>query len=89
MKSPQLMSGRGRFTAVAVGAAVVLTLAGSAVAAMYDRPGTAAFADTLSFAVALAAVAVVGAVVTSARIPMRTGWLAGEARSACLLALGT
>jgi signal transduction histidine kinase len=75
MKSPQLTPGRGRFTAAAVGAAVVLTLAGSAVAAMYDRPGTAVFADTLSFAFALAAVAVVGAVVTLAVPGNRVGWL--------------
>ena len=75
MKSPQLTPGRGRFTAATVSAAVVLTLAGSAVAAMYDRPGTAVFADTLSFAFALAAVAVVGAVVTLAVPGNRVGWL--------------
>ena len=75
MKSPQLTPGRGRFTAAAVGTAVVLTLAGSAVAAMYDHPGTAVFADTLSFAFALAAVAVVGAVVTLAVPGNRVGWL--------------
>ena len=75
MKIPQLTPGRGRFTAVAAGAAVALTLAGSAVAAIYDRPGTAVFADTLSFALALAAVAVIGAVVTLAVPGNRVGWL--------------
>jgi signal transduction histidine kinase len=75
MKSPRLTPDRGRFTAAAVSAAVVLTLAGSAVATIYDRPGTAVFADTLSFAFALAAVAVVGAVVTLAVPGNRVGWL--------------
>ena len=75
MKIPQLTPGRGRFTAAAAGAAVVLTLAGSAVATIYDRPGTAVFADTLSFALALAAVAVIGAVVTLAVPGNRVGWL--------------
>jgi signal transduction histidine kinase len=75
MKIPQLTAGRCRFTAVAAGAAVVLTLAGSAVATICDRPGTAVFADTLSFALALAAVAVIGAVVTLAEPGNRVGWL--------------
>ena len=66
---------RGRFTAAAVGAAVVLTLAGSVIATAYDQPGTAVFADTLSLAFALAAVAVVGAVITLAVPGNRTGWL--------------
>ena len=66
---------RGRLTAAAAGAAVVLTLAGSVIATAYDRPGSAVFADTLSFAFVLAAVAVVGAVITLAVPGNRTGWL--------------
>jgi hypothetical protein len=42
---------------------------------MNGRPGTAVFADTLSVAFALAAVAVVGAVITLAVPGNRTGWL--------------
>ena len=45
MKSPLRTAGRGRFTAAAVGPA-----AGTA----DDHPGTAVFADTLSFAFAIA-----------------------------------
>jgi signal transduction histidine kinase len=75
MESPPLTPARGRFTAAAAGAAVVLTLAGSVVATSYDHSGTAVFADTLSFGLALAAVAVVGAVVTLAVPGNRVGWL--------------
>ena len=75
MDSPPLAPARGRFTAAAAGAAVVLALAGSVVAASYGHPGTAVFAGTLSFALALAAVAVVGAVVTLAVPGNRVGWL--------------
>ena len=70
MESPPLAPVRGRLTAAAAGVAVVLTLAGTVVATSYDHPGTAVFAGTLSFVLALAAVAVVGAVVTLA-VP---GW---------------
>ncbi len=66
---------RGRLTAAAAGGAVVLTLAGSVVAIAYDRPGTAVFADTLSFVFALATLAAVGAVITLAVPGNRTGWL--------------
>jgi hypothetical protein len=45
------------------------------VATSYDRPGTAIFADTLSFGFVLAAIAVVGAVVTLAVPGNRAGWL--------------
>jgi len=75
MKSPQPALVRGRFPAAAAGAAVLLALAGSAVATSYDRPGTAIFADTLSFGFVLAAIAVVGAVVTLAVPGNRAGWL--------------
>jgi len=75
MESPPLAPGRGRFTAAAASTAVVLALAGSVVAASYDRPGTAIFADTLSFCFVLAAIAVVGAVIALAVPGNRTGWL--------------
>jgi signal transduction histidine kinase len=75
MKSPLPPPARVRFTAAAAGAAVLLALAGSAVATSYDRPGTAIFADTLSFGFVLAAIAVVGAVITLAVPGNRAGWL--------------
>ena len=65
----------GRFTAVAVAAAVLVAVAGCAVATAYDRAGTAVFADTLSFAFAVGAIAVVGAIVTLAVPGNRVGWL--------------
>jgi formate/nitrite transporter FocA (FNT family) len=72
MGSPPLAPARGRFRAAAAGAAVVLTLAGSVVATSYDHPGTAVLAGTLSFTLALAAVAVVGALSPSRC--RETGW---------------
>lgn len=75
MESALSAPGAGRFTAAAAGAAVVVVLAGAAVAPAYDRAGTAVFADTLSFAFAVGAVAVVGAVVTLAVPGNRVGWL--------------
>ena len=75
MESPPLSPASSRFTAAAAGAAVVVALAGSAVAPVYDRVGTGVFADTLSFAVAVAAVTVVGAVITLAVPGNRVGWL--------------
>jgi hypothetical protein len=66
---------RGRVTAAAVAAAVVLAVVGSVVAAAYDRPGTAVFAGTLSLALVVAVVAVVGAIVTLAVPGNRVGWL--------------
>src|SRR5690348_16070282 len=75
MDSPALAYARGRLTAAAASAAVVLTLTGSAVAVAYDRAGTAVFADTVSFGVVLAVIAVVGAVVVLAVPGNRTGWL--------------
>jgi signal transduction histidine kinase len=66
---------RGRLAAAAAGAAVVVAVAGGAVATAYDRVGTAVFADALSFSLAIAAVAVVGAVVTLAVPSNRVGWL--------------
>jgi signal transduction histidine kinase len=75
MKSPPSAPVAGRFTAAAAGTAVVVALAGSAVAPAYDRAGTAVFADTLSFAFAVAAVALVGAVITLAVPGNRVGWL--------------
>jgi hypothetical protein len=75
VESPPPAPVSGRFTAAAAGAAVVVALAGSAVAAAYDRAGTAVFAGTLSVAFAIAAVAVVGAVITLAVPGNRVGWL--------------
>jgi hypothetical protein len=75
MESPPSVPASGRFTAVAVGAAVVVALAGSAIAPAFDRAGSAVFADTLSFAFAVGAVAVVGAVITLAVPGNRVGWL--------------
>ena len=87
MTSPPRAADRGRFTAAAVVAAVVLAVAGSAVGTAYDRPGTAMFADTLSFAFVIAAVAVVGAIVTLAVPGNRVGWLLLAA--AAVLGVGT
>jgi len=78
----------GRFTAAAAGAAVVVTLAGSVVAIAYDRPGTAVFAGTLSFAFVLAVLAVVGAVITLAVPGNHTGWLLLAAAAAMGVAVG-
>src|SRR5580658_7453542 len=75
MESAPPAPAAGRLTAAAAGAAVVVALAGAAVAASYDRAGTAVFAGTLSFAFAVGAVAVVGAVVTLAAPGNRVGWL--------------
>jgi len=75
MQSPPSAPASGRFTATAAGAAVVAALAGCAVATAYDRAGTAVFAGTLSFTFAIAAVAVVGAVITLAVSRNRVGWL--------------
>ena len=87
MKRPPRAADRGRVSAAAVAAAVVLAVAGSAVGTAYDRPGTAVFADTLAFAVAIAVVAVVGAVVTLAVPGNRVGWLMLAA--AAVLGVGT
>ena len=87
MKSPPRAADRGRVTAAAVVAAVVLAVAGSAVGTAYDRPGTAVLAGTLSFAFAIAVVAVVGAIVTLAVPGNRVGWLMLAA--AAVLGVGT
>ena len=68
-------SARDRVTTVAAGAAVVVALAGAAAATAYARVGGAAWAGMLSVAIAIAAVAVVGAVVTLAVPGNRVGWL--------------
>jgi signal transduction histidine kinase len=81
MQRPELVQSlpaapvRSRVTAAAACAAVVVALAGGATATAYDRAGAAVFADALSFALAIAAVAVVGAVVTLAAPSNRVGWL--------------
>src|SRR5580693_1833396 len=88
MQSAPPQPRRGRFTAAAAGAAVVVTLAGSVVAIAYDRPGTAVFAGTLSFAFVLAVLAVVGAVITLAVPGNHTGWLLLAAAAAMGVAVG-
>ncbi len=75
MESPLQAPARGRVTAAAASAAVVLALTGSAVAVAYDRAGSAVFADTLCIGVVLAVIAVVGAVVVLAVPGNLTGWL--------------
>lgn len=87
MKSPPRAADRGRLTAAAVVAAVVLAVVGSAAGTAYDRPATAVFAGTLSFAVAIAVVAVVGAIITLAVPGNRVGWL--MLASAAILGVGT
>ena len=87
MTSPPRADDRGRVTAAAVIAAVVLAVAGSAAGTAYDRPATAVFADTLSFAVAIAVTAVVGAIVILAVPGNRAGWLMLAA--AAVLGIGT
>jgi signal transduction histidine kinase len=75
MGSPPPVPVSSRSSAVAAGAAVVIALAGCAIATAYDQAGSAVFAATLSFALAVGAVAVVGAVVTLAAPGNRVGWL--------------
>ena len=87
MTSPPRADDRGRVTAAAVIAAVALAVAGSTVGTAYDRPATAVFADTLSFAAAIAVTAVVGAIVTLAVPGNRVGWLMLAA--AAVLGVGT
>jgi hypothetical protein len=86
MKRPPRAADRGRVTAAAVVAAVVLAVAGPAAGTAYDRPGTV-FAGTLSSAVAIGVVAVVGAIVTLAVPGNRVGWLMLAA--AAVLGVGT
>ena len=86
MTSPPRTEDGGRFIAAMVAAAVVLAVVGSAVATAYDR-GTAMFADTLSFALVVAVVAVVGAIVTLTVPGNRVGWLLLSA--ATVLGIGT
>ena len=87
MTSPPRADDRGHLTAAAVIAAVVLAVAGSVIGTAYDRQATAVFADTLSFAVAIAVTAVVGAIVTLAVPGNRAGWLMLAA--AAVLGIGT
>jgi hypothetical protein len=75
MRSLTLAPASGHATAVAAGAAVAAALAGSVTAAAFDQAGTAVFAETLSFGIAVSAVAVTGAVITLAVPGNRVGWL--------------
>jgi signal transduction histidine kinase len=87
MASAPRPSHRGRLTAAAVVAAVVLAVVGPAAGTAYDQPGTAVFADTVSFAFAVAVVAVVGAIIALAVPGNRVGWLMLAA--AAVLGIGT
>ena len=75
MESPPSAPASGRFMAAVTGAAVLVAVAGAVTATAYDQAGTGVFAATLSFALAVVAVAVVGAVVTLAVPGNRVGWL--------------
>jgi signal transduction histidine kinase len=75
MRSLPLAPASGRVTAVAAGAAVAVALAGAVAAAAFDPAGTAVFAETLSFGIAVSAVAVTGAVITLVVPGNRVGWL--------------
>src|SRR5579862_2525246 len=75
MRSLTLAPASGRAAAAAAGAAVAVALAGAVAAAAFDPAGSAVFAETLSFGIAVSAVAVVGAVITLAVPGNRVGWL--------------
>src|SRR5580658_5384403 len=62
-------------TTILAGTAVVVAVAGSVTATAYDRAGTGMFASSLSFAFAVGAVAIVGAVITLAVPGNQVGWL--------------
>jgi hypothetical protein len=57
------------------GLAMLIAVAGSVIATAYDRAGTGDFAATLSFAFAVGAVAVTGAVIILVIPGNRVGWL--------------
>lgn len=75
MDNPPSIPVSGRLPVVAASAAVVVALAGAAVAAAYDRVGNAPFAGSLSFALAIGATVVVGAIITFTVPGNRVGWL--------------
>ncbi len=75
MRSQPPAPASGRVTAVAVGAAVIVALAGAVTAAAFDQAGSAVFAETLLFGIAVTVVAVTGAVITLAVPGNRVGWL--------------
>ncbi len=75
MKSPPPGPGSGLITTVVAGVAVTVSLAGAVAAAAFDPAGSAVFAETLSFGIAVSAIAVVGAVITLAVPGNRVGWL--------------
>src|SRR6202161_182931 len=75
MKSPPSGPVSDRFAAVLAGLAVLIAVAGTVIATAYDRAGTGDFAATLSFAFAVGAVAVTGAVIILAVPGNRVGWL--------------
>jgi hypothetical protein len=75
MKSPRPGPVSDRFAAVLAGLAVLIAVAGSVIATAYDRAGTGDFTATLSFAFAVGAVAVTGAVIILVVPDNRVGWL--------------
>jgi two-component system, NarL family, sensor kinase len=75
MKSPRPGPVSDRFAAVLAGLAVLIAVAGSVIATAYDRAGTGDFTATLSFAFAVGAIAVTGAVIILVVPDNRVGWL--------------
>jgi signal transduction histidine kinase len=75
MKSPPSGPVSDRFAAVLAGLAVLIAVAGAVIATAYDRAGTGDFGATLSFAFAVGAVAVTGAVIILVIPGNRVGWL--------------
>jgi len=72
---PPAARARGRVITAAASAAAVVAVAGSVAATAYAQAGSAGVPGTLSFALAVITVAVVGAVISLAVPDNRVGWL--------------